>query len=116
VAPRSSKCAPALEGTLTVTLRHPADDPDSPEALGKKEPSAVGALDRARALKAEMDALGINQKQLAERRGLTTTRVSQLLSLLRLPEDVLDHVESLRGQPLGELHLTERALRLKYRP
>jgi hypothetical protein len=100
LAPHSGKCAPTLEGTLTVTLRQSADDPRSPEARGKKEPSVVAALDRARALKAEMDALGINQKQLAKRKGLTTTRVSQLLSLLRLPEYVLDHVETLRGQPL----------------
>jgi hypothetical protein len=116
LAPRSGKCAPTLEGTLTVTLRHPADDPRSRQARGKSEPSAVAALDRARAMKAEMETLGINQKQLAERKGLTTTRVSQLLSLLRLPPEVLDHVERLRGKPLGELHLTERALRLKYRP
>ena len=116
MARRSGKCAPALEGALTVALRHPADDPQSPEARGKKEPSAVAALDRARALKAEMEALGLNQKQLAERKGLTTTRVSQLLSLLRLPQGVLDRVEALRGTKLGELYLTERALRLRYRP
>jgi hypothetical protein len=105
-----------LTGTIQATLHHPADDPRSPEARGKKEPSVVAALDRARALKAEMNALGINQKQLAKRRGLPTTRVYQLLSLLGLPPEVLDHVERLRGKPLGELHLTERALRLKYRP
>ena len=67
-------------------------------------------------MKAEMGALGLNQKQLAALKGLTTTRVSQLLSLLRLPQEVLDLVEGLRGTKLGELHLTERALRLEYRP
>ena len=76
----------------------------------------MAALDRARALKAEMAALGISQRQLARRKALTITRVSQLLSLLRLPPEVLDHVESLRGKPLGERHLTERALRRTHRP
>jgi ParB-like chromosome segregation protein Spo0J len=76
----------------------------------------VAALDLARALKAEMDELGISQRQFARRKALTTTRVSQLLSLLRLPPEVLERVESLRGQPLGERYLTERALRVKYRP
>ena len=41
---------------------------------------------------------------------LTGTRVSQLLSLFKLPQDLLDHVETLETSAKGDRCLTEPAL------
>jgi hypothetical protein len=112
MAPHHLNSAPPFEGTLVIKLSRP-QRPQPPE---KAEPSIVATLDLARALAGEMESEGISQTELAKRHGLTGARVCQLLNLLRLPAATLEHIESLRGQPLGARYLTERILRPRNSP
>jgi len=106
LAPLDLNTALFVEGAITIPLTRP----ERPQVSRKKEPSIVVTLDLARAFRHAVDG-GTTQIALARRHGLTTARVSQILSLLKLPAETLAYVESLRGQPLGTRYLTERALR-----
>ena len=64
----------------------------------------------ARELKAEMEAEGLTQTELAESMGVTRARISQWLSLLQLPADLIADVESL-GDNWTRRLVTERQLR-----
>jgi hypothetical protein len=64
----------------------------------------------ARELKAEMETEGLNQTELAESMGVTRARISQWLSLLELPSDLIADVESM-GDHWTRRIVTERQLR-----
>ena len=53
---------------------------------------------------------GLSRKQLAERHGVSSDRVTQWLCLLKLPEEVLSEIESL-GDYWERQVVTERELR-----
>lgn len=53
---------------------------------------------------------GLSRKQLAERHGVSSDRVTQWLCLLKLPEEVLSEIESL-GDYRERQVVTERELR-----
>jgi DNA-binding MarR family transcriptional regulator len=57
-----------------------------------------------------MEAEEITQRELAERRGVTPPRISQWLSLLQLPGDLIANMESLSDHWTRRL-VTERQLR-----
>jgi len=89
--------------TFTLTTRRP-DLPPEPERTFRNP------IIFARELKAEMEAEGLNQTELAERMGVTRARISQWLSLLQLPGDMIADVESL-GDNWTRRIVTERQLR-----
>lgn len=65
----------------------------------------------ARAWQEMIDAGEVkNAAQIAKDMGVTRARVSQIMGLLRLAPEILDHIEDLEGSE-GCLHLTERKLR-----
>jgi len=57
-----------------------------------------------------MEAEGLNQTELAKNMGVTRARISQWLSLLELPEDLIADVERL-GDDWTRRLVTERQLR-----
>ena len=74
-------------------------------------PRIIDALNRAREWKRLIDTGEVkNAAELARRHRVTRARVSQLLSLLRLAPEILEHIDGLDGDE-GGLHLTERRLR-----
>ena len=64
----------------------------------------------ARELHDEMVRGNLTRKQLAERHGVSSDRVTQWLCLLKLPEDKLREIESLRDYWEKQV-VTERELR-----
>ncbi len=62
-----------------------------------------------RELKAQMEAEGLNQTELANRMGVTRARISQWLRLLQLPGRLLADVENL-GDCWRRRKATERML------
>ncbi|MGM0627439.1 MAG: helix-turn-helix domain-containing protein [Candidatus Fermentibacterota bacterium] len=89
--------------TFTLTTRRP-DLPPEP-ARTSRNPIIF-----ARELKAELEAEGLNQTELANRMGVTRARISQWLSLLGLPSDLIADIESLCDHWTRRL-VTERQLR-----
>jgi len=89
--------------TFTLTTRRP-DLPPEP-ARTFRNPIIF-----ARELRAEMEAEGLTQTELANRMGVTGARISQWLSLLQLPGDLLADMESL-GDNWNRSIVTERQLR-----
>ena len=59
----------------------------------------------------EMVRDGLTRKQLAERHGVSSDRITQWLCLLKLPEEVLSEIESL-GDYWDRQVVTERELRV----
>jgi len=64
----------------------------------------------ARELQEEMLRDNLTRKQLAERHGVYSDRISQWLCLLKLPEDMLREIENL-GDNWDRQVVTERELR-----
>ena len=64
----------------------------------------------ARELQQEMVRDGLTRRQLAERHGVTSDRITQWLCLLTLPEEKLREIEKL-GDDWGWQVITERQLR-----
>jgi predicted transcriptional regulator len=58
-----------------------------------------------------MEERGLSKSELARELGVTRARVSQMLNILKLPEDVLVTVRSL-GDPMERRVVTERKLRI----
>ncbi len=97
----ASRTTPTM--TFTLTTRRP-DLPPEP-ARTFRNPIIF-----ARELRAEMEAGGLTQTKLTESMGVTRARISQWLSLLQLPENLLADVESL-GDHWTRRLVTERQLR-----
>jgi len=89
--------------TFTLTTRRP-DLPPEP-ARTFRNPIIF-----ARELNAEMEAEGLNQTELAKNIGVTRARISQWLSLLRIPEEMIADLES-QGDNWTRRIVTERQLR-----
>ena len=89
--------------TFTLKTRRP-DLPPEPSSTFRNP------IIFARELKAEMEAEGLNQTELAKNMGVTRARISQWLSLLRLPEEMIADLESL-GDNWTRRIVTERQLR-----
>ena len=89
--------------TFTLTTRRPDLSPEPARTF--RNPIIF-----ARELKAEMEAEGLTQTELAKNMGVTRARISQWLSLLRLPADLIADVESL-GDHWSRRLVTERHLR-----
>ena len=89
--------------TFTLTTRRPDLSPEPARTF--RNPIIF-----ARELKAEMEAGGLTQSKLADRMGVTRARISQWLSLLQLPADLIADVESL-GDNWTRRLVTERQLR-----
>jgi ParB-like chromosome segregation protein Spo0J len=89
--------------TFTLTTRRP-DLPPEPERTFRNP------IIFARELKAQMEAGGLTQRELAEQMGVTQARISQWLRLLQLPEGLLADAESL-GDCWRRRKATERMLR-----
>jgi hypothetical protein len=68
----------------------------------------LASLALATALKARLEAGGVNRAALAREQGITRARVTQLLALLSLPAEVIAWI---RGGGAHETHLSERQLR-----
>jgi hypothetical protein len=64
----------------------------------------------ARELQAELQRDHLIRKQLAQRHGVSSDRITQWLSLLKLPEETLTAVEAL-GDYWDRQIVTERGLR-----
>ena len=97
----ASRTTPTM--TFTLTTRRP----DLPPKL---ERTFRNPIIFARELRAEMEAGGMTRSELAERRGVTPARISQWLSLLRIPEEMIADLESL-GDNWNRSIVTERQLR-----
>jgi len=89
--------------TFTLKTRRP-DLPPEPSSTFRNP------IIFARELKAEMEAEGLNQTELAESMGVTRARISQWLTLLQLPRDLIADIESL-GDHWTRRIVTERQLR-----
>ncbi len=89
--------------TFTLTTRRP-DLPPEPARTFRNP------IIYARELKAQMEAEGLTQTELAKNMGVTRARISQWLNLLQLPGDLLADIESL-GDNWTRRMLTERRLR-----
>jgi len=89
--------------TFTLTTRRP-DLPPEPSRTFRHP------IIFARELKAEMEVKDLNQTAPAERMGVTRARISQWLTLLQLPRDLIADVESL-GDNWTRRLVTERRLR-----
>jgi hypothetical protein len=85
----------------TITFREPP---------GKPRKTYRNPVIYARELHAEMVRDNLTRKQLAERHGVTSDRITQWLCLLKLPEKKLDEVEEL-GDHWDRQVVTERQLR-----
>ena len=97
----ASRTRPTM--TFTLTTRR-SDLPPEPSRTFRNP------IIYARELKAEMEAEGLTYSELAERMDVTRARISQWLSLLQLPEDLIGDVESL-GDYWSRREVTERTLR-----
>ena len=89
--------------TFTLTTRCPDLSPE-PERAFRNPIIFAGEL------KAQMEAEGLTQTDLAKNMGVTRARISQWLSLLELPEDLIADVERL-GDDWTRRLVTERQLR-----
>jgi hypothetical protein len=75
---------PREEGRKAKVRRERAERRDGRE----KNPPAAEALRKAMAWAVEMESSGIRRADIARREGITRARVTQVMSLLKLPEDV----------------------------
>ena len=57
-----------------------------------------------------MEEQGLTQAELARELDMTRARVSQMMNILKLPEDVLLKARS-HGDPMKKQYVTERMLR-----
>jgi ParB family chromosome partitioning protein len=71
------------------------------ELVGKITGGKLNVVERARACATLINELGLSQQELADRLGCHQTKVSHLMRLLALPEEILELLE--RGK-LGEGH------------
>lgn len=75
---------PKVEGPKARRLRERAERRERLRA----SPPAAEALKKAMLWAAEMESSGIRRADIARREGITRARVTQVMSLLKLPEDV----------------------------
>ena len=84
-----------------------------PRARAKRRfrPRVLETLATAKAWQAMIDTGEVkNAAQIAKDMGVTRARISQVMGLLRLAPEILDHIDDMDGNE-GCLHLTERKLR-----
>ena len=80
-------------------------------AVRATRPRIIDDLGRAREWWRMIDAGEVkNAAELARRHSVSRARISQLMSLLRLAPEILEHIDGLDGTE-GRLHLTARSLR-----
>lgn len=93
--------------TYSVITRRPDVSKFKPESRKYRNPVFY-----ARELYEEMVNENLTRKQLGERHGVSSDRITQWLCLLKLPEEKLSEIETL-GDYWERRVLTERSLRRK---
>jgi hypothetical protein len=83
--------------------------PDTPELTGSRKVYRNPVI-YARELHEEMVRDNLTRKQLAKRHGISSDRITQWFSLLKLPEEKLRELEAL-GDNWGRQVVTERRYR-----
>lgn len=113
--------SPVVQGPEDTTVIRPIVKPESARARRLRErdervgwvaglpKSAAEALKTAMGWQAEIDARGIRQADIARRERITRARVTQIMSLLDLPESL--RADLLSGHHGSDLWSIRRALR-----